>query len=140
MRIGITGTKTYENRIKIKDFLFKLKSHGDDTHRLHVDDIVIIGLGEKDGADRYVKRFALEFGYIYKEANPPHTPANLYSMLSEMHYNRPYSPKNFFIRNKIYAQYIDKCVIFDDSNQKDTKVAAIINALTKARKQTVIIN
>lgn len=132
MRIGITGTKTYENRVKIKDFLFKLKSYG--------EDVTIIGLGEKDGADRYIKRFALEFGYAYKEANPPHTPQNLYSMLSEQHYNKPYSPRNFFTRNKIYAQYIDKCVVFDDSNQRDSKVVAIVNALTKARKQTVIIN
>ena len=132
MRRGITGTKTYENRVKIKDFLFKLKSYG--------EDVTIIGLGEKDGADRYIKRFALEFGYTYKEANPPHTPQNLYSMLSEQHYNKPYSPKNFFTRNKIYAQYIDKCVVFDDSDQRDSKVVAIVNALTKARKQTVIIN
>jgi hypothetical protein len=131
MRIGITGTKTYENRVKIKDFLFKLKDF---------DDVTIIGLGEKEGADRYIKRFALEFGYEYKEANPPHTPQNLYSMLSEQHYNKPYSPRNFFTRNKIYAQYIDKCVVFDDSSCKDSKVVAIVNALTKVRKQTVIIN
>lgn len=131
MRIGITGTKTYENRVKIKDFLFKLKDF---------DEVTIIGLGEKEGADRYIKRFALEFGYEYKEANPPHTPQNLYSMLSEQHYNKPYNARNFFTRNKIYAQYIDKCVLFDDSNCKDSKVVAIVNALTKVRKQTVIIN
>lgn len=132
MRVGITGTKTYENRAKIKNFMFKLKEHA--------DEIVIVGLGDKDGADRYVKKFALEFGYAYKEANPAHTPQNLYSLLSEQYYNKPYSPKNFFTRNKVFAQYIDKCVVFDDSNTMDFKVVATIKAMTKVRKQTVIVS
>ncbi len=132
MRVGITGTKTYENRIKIKNFMFKLKEHA--------DEVVVIGLGDKDGADRYIKKFALEFGYTYREANPPHTPQNLYSLLSEQHYNKPYSPKNFFTRNNIFAQYVDKCVIFDDSQTRDSKVVAMVKALTKAKKQTVIVN
>jgi hypothetical protein len=132
MRIGVTGTKTFENKMKIKNFMFKLKEYG--------DDITIVGLGERDGADKYVKRYALDFGYTYKEANPPHTPQNLYSLLSEMHYNKPYSPKNFFSRNKIYAQYVDKCVVFDDTNLKDIKVVAIVNAMTKAKKRTVLLN
>jgi len=132
MKIGITGTKTFENKTKIKSFMFKLKEYS--------DDVTVIGLGEKDGADKYIKRYALEFGYTYKEANPPHTPQNLYSLLSEQHYNKPYSPKNFFTRNKIYAQYVEKCVVFDDTNLKDSKIVAIVNAMTKARKRTVLIN
>lgn len=132
MKIGITGTKTFENKTKIKSFMFKLKEYS--------DDVTVIGLGEKDGADKYIKRYALEFGYTYKEANPPHTPQNLYSLLSEQHYNKPYSPKNFFTRNKIYAQYVEKCVVFDDTNLRDSKIVAIVNAMTKARKRTVLIN
>lgn len=132
MKIGITGTKTFENKNKIKSFMFKLKEYS--------NDITVIGLGEKDGADKYIKRYALEFGYTYREANPPHTPQNLYSLLSEQHYNKPYSPKNFFTRNKIYAQYVEKCVVFDDTNLKDSKIVAIVNAMTKARKRTVLIS
>ena len=132
MRIGITGTKTYENRVKIKNFMFQLKNHA--------DDIEIVGLGERDGADKYVKRYALEFGYTYKEANLPHTPQNLFSLLSEQHYNKPYAPKNFFTRNKIYMQFIDKLVLFDDSDVKDLKVANLIRESAKVRKKVVIVN
>jgi hypothetical protein len=132
MRIGITGTKTYENKVKIKNFMFQLKNHD--------SDIVVIGLGDKDGADKYVKRYALEFGYTYKEANLAHTPQNLFSLLSEQHYNKPYAPKNFFTRNKIYTQYVDKCVVFDNSNTRDLKVTTLVRDFTKARKQVVIVN
>jgi hypothetical protein len=132
MRIGITGTKTYENRIKIKNVMHELKKRG--------IDITVVGLGEKDGADKYIKRFALEFGYQYREANPPHTPQNLYSLLSEQHYNKPYSPRNYFMRNKIYAQYVDSCVVFDDTNLSDTKIAAIVNAMGKAKKKIILIS
>lgn len=132
MRIGITGTKTYENRVKIKNFMFQLKNHA--------DDIEIVGLGERDGADKYVKRYALEFGYTYKEANLPHTPQNLFSLLSEQHYNKPYTPKNFFTRNKIYMQFVDKLVLFDDSDVKDLKVVNLVKEFTKARKKVVIVN
>jgi hypothetical protein len=112
--------------------MFQLKNHA--------DDLVIIGLGERDGADKYVKRYALEFGYSYREANLPHTPQNLYSLLSEQHYNKPYAPKNFFTRNKIYTQFVDKLVLFDDSDVRDLKVSNLVREITKAKKKVVIVN
>lgn len=132
MRIGITGTKTYENKAKIKNFMFQLKNHA--------DNVMVIGLGDRDGADKYIKRYALEFGYSYREANPAHTPQNLYSLLSEQHYNKPYTPKNFFTRNKIYTQFVDKCVLFDDSGSGDLKIITLVRDFAKARKQVVIVN
>ena len=45
MKIGIVGSRRYENKKKIKDFIFKLKQeHGDDT--------VIVSGGCRDVADR----------------------------------------------------------------------------------------
>jgi hypothetical protein len=134
MRLGITGTNTYENRIKIKNFMHQLKK------RELVEDVTIISLGEKNGADKYVKKFALEFGFNYQEANLPHTPQTLYSMLSEHFYNKPYSVKNFFTRNKIYAQYIDKCVVFDETDLADKKIYNLVRALHSAKKVAVIMN
>lgn len=130
--LGITGSKTYENRAKIKMFIHKLKEQTD-------QDIQIVGLGDKVGADRYVKKFALELGYEYKEMNPPHTPKNLYSLMSEAYYDKPYNNKSYHMRGKIYCQYIEKCVVFDDSNTTDKKVNNLIKELTKARKRAIII-
>ena len=55
MKIGIVGSRRYENKKKIKDFIFKLKQeHGIDT--------IIVSGGCRDGADRYAKKYALELG------------------------------------------------------------------------------
>ena len=70
LRIGITGSKLYESKIKIKEFIFNLRKQ-------HQGDIEIVSLGDQFGADKYVKRYALEYGYLYREMNPAHTNKNL---------------------------------------------------------------
>lgn len=130
--LGVTGTTTYENKTKIKDFIHKLKQQTEDQ-------IVIVGLGDLYGADKYIKKYALELGYTYCEMNAPHTTKNLYSLMSEAYYEKPYSHKNMFLRNKIYCQYIDKCILFDDSNEADKKVKVLIKELAKTQKKAIIL-
>ena len=49
LRVGIVGSRKYENRRKIKEFIFKLKNEkGIDT--------VVVGNGGKIGAGKYVKK------------------------------------------------------------------------------------
>lgn len=132
LTIGITGTRTYENKIKIKNFIHKLKEHYD-------GEIVIVGMGDLYGADRHIKKYALELGYTYKEMNAPHTPKNLYSLMTEAYYDRPYTNRAHHQRTKIYSQYVEKCVIFDDSDTTDTKVNNLLKELKRAKKQSVII-
>jgi hypothetical protein len=132
MIIGLTGSKTFENKRKIKEFVFKLKEYKE-------TEVTIIGMGDLLGADKYVKKYALEMGFIYKEMNAPHTVKNLYSLMSDAYYDKPYTNKNLFLRNQIYCKYIDKCVIFDDTNLTDKKIVNVVNQLTKLRKKAIII-
>ena len=53
MKIAIIGSRTYTNKTKMKSFMFRLKME-------HTDVEVVSG-GAKDGADKYAKKFALEF-------------------------------------------------------------------------------
>jgi len=130
--LGMTGSKTFEGKSKIKNFIHKLRENFD-------GEITIVGLGDQHGADRYVKKYALELGYDYKEMNPPHTNQNLYSLMSESFYSKPYSHKNMFTNTKIFCSYIDKCVVFDDSNTTDKKVNNLIKQLTRVRKKAIIL-
>ena len=55
MKIAIIGSRRYEHKKKIKDFIFKIKQqYGENT--------TIISGGCKTGADRYAKKYALELG------------------------------------------------------------------------------
>lgn len=133
IKVGITGTTTFENKIKVKEFIHRIKqSLGDDA--------VIVGLGDKFGADKYIRKYALELGCQYKEANLPHTPPTLYSMMNESFYDKPYNVKNYHLRDSTFARYIDRLVVFDNSQGTDRKVANIIRAANKHKKKTVVVN
>ena len=132
IKLGITGSKLYENKVKIKEFIFNLKNKPD-------TDFTIVGLGDLHGADKYVKRFALEFGYGYIEHNMPHTNQNLYSAMHESFYGKPYAHKNVFLRDKIFASSVDMCVVFDANNPMDRKCTNVIKELKKIKRNVVVV-
>jgi mRNA-degrading endonuclease HigB of HigAB toxin-antitoxin module len=132
LKIGLTGSTTFENRTKIKAFLHRIKKEA-------LDEVTVVGLGDKFGADKYIRKFALEYGLKYQEANLPHTQPTLYSMMAESFYGKPYNVKNFFLRNNTFARYIDKCIVFDETHGQDKKIVNLIKAVNKARKKLVII-
>lgn len=132
-KVGITGDKLYEDRYKIKEFIFGLKS------RIK-GEIEIVGLGDLNGADKHVKKYALELGCSYKEANLPHTQKNLYSLMPESFYGKPYAPRNTFVRDKIYATYVDMGVLFDIQNPVGRKCANLLKEFNKLKKNVVVIS
>lgn len=131
MRVGISGSTTFENRSKIKEMIYRIKQQ---------EDVIIVGIGDKHGADKHVRKYALEFGCDYKEANLPHTSPNLYSLMADSFYNKPYHVRNFFLRNQTFARYIDRLLIFDDTAETEKKVINLIKAANKAKKRVVVIN
>ena len=96
MKVAIVGSRRYENKKKIKDFVFRIKEqYGSDT--------IIVSGGCKSGADKYAKKYALELGLQYEEYPPFHEVHNLYCPLPSSRYGKQYSMRNFFARNKIIA-------------------------------------
>lgn len=132
MKIGVTGTRTYENKRQIKEFLHKLKQTNPDA--------IVVSLGDKNGGDFYIKKYALELGLTYRECNPDYTNKNLYSILSENHYGKPYTPKSIFTRDKIFTSYVDKCIVFDNSNMSDTKIVNLVKMFTKKNKPLILLS
>lgn len=133
VKLGITGTNTFENKTKIKNMIFKIKQEMN-------EDVLIVGIGDRHGADKHIRKFALELGCQYKEANLPHTAPTLYSMMTEAFYNKPYNVRNFFLRNQTYARYIDRLLVFDDTSGTDKKIVNLIKAANKANKKVVVVN
>ena len=133
MKIAIVGSRKYENRKKIKDFIFKLKQEkGEDT--------IIVSGGCKDGADKYAKKYALELGLQYIEYPPFHEVHNLYCPLPESRFNKPYSVKNFFVRNKIVAQASDIVVGFIPKGVEANGTNNTLEYAQKFGKKTLIID
>ena len=128
MRIGITGSNEYENKRKIKEFLFKFKDQSA---------VEIVCRGNKDGADKYIKKYSLEFGLNYIEVPVAHTARSLYSQLPDAYFNKPFSIRNYFIQQNIYIKQCDKFVIFGTVGDKI--VNNLLNAINKIQKNIIII-
>ena len=133
MKVAIVGSRRYENKKKIKDFIFKLKEeYGTDT--------IIVSGGCKQGADKYAKKYALELGLQYEEYPPFHEVHNLFCTIPEHRYGKPYSVKNFFARNKIIAGTADIVVGFIPEGVEANGTMNTIEYAKKFEKKYVIIS
>ncbi len=131
-KVGIIGDNEYENKIKIKEILFNLKQK-------YGTDVEIVSRGSIQGAERYIKKYALELGLSYKEFNPPHSTYNLYSAMNESFYNKPYKPFNFILRDKIFSSYVDVCFCLTARNNSPS-IKTCLEHLDKNNKKYVIVN
>ena len=133
IRVGIVGSRKYENRKKIKEFIFKLKTDkGADT--------IIVSGGCKTGADKYAKKYALELGLQYQEFPPFHETWNIYCPKDKRDYGKPYNVKNFFARNKIIAAYSDYIVAFIPRGVESPGSISTINYAKKFGKKHLVID
>ena len=133
MKIGLIGSTRYENKRKIRETVFKLLEKFN-------DDLVIVSCGEKIGAERYIKKYALEMGCNYKEFNPSHTVRNLYSAMHENFYGKAYKAANFFHRNKLITSHISALIVFMEDTRNCSGIVDIIKNTKKLNKKVIIIN
>jgi hypothetical protein len=133
MKIGLIGSARYENKRKIREIIFKLSQR-------FSEDLVIVSCGEKIGAERYIKKYALEMGCNYKEFNPSHTVRNLYSAMHEGFYGKAYKAANFFHRNKLMTKHVNVIIAFMEDTRNCTGIFDIIKNAKKLDKKVIIIN
>ena len=133
MKVAIVGSRRYENKKKIKDFVFKLKEqYGTDT--------IIVSGGCKTGADKYAKKYALEFGLDYEEYPPAHQQHTLYCVLPRNHYNKMYHPSNFHMRNKAIARSSDYIIGFIPNGVEAKGTMSTLDYAKDYNKKYKIIN
>jgi hypothetical protein len=128
IKIGIVGSRKYTNKKKIKDLIFQIKEN-------YIDAEIVSG-GQKDGADGFAKKFALEFDMNYVEFPPSHYTWNMHCKLPATEYNKQYFVTNYFKRNKQIAEYSDIIVAFipDGVESRGT-----MNTIEHAKKEKKLI-
>jgi len=133
IKVGIVGSRGYANKKKIKDLIFQIKEkHGDDAE--------IVSGGQKDGADGYAKKFALELGMNYVEFPPSHYSWNMHCKLPATKYNKPYYVSNYFKRNKQIAEYSDIVIAFIPDGVESKGTMSTIKYAIKEKKLTKILS
>ena len=110
LRIGMIGSKRFENIVKIKDFLFLLKQKYDDNPQ----DVTIITGGYKYGADNHIKKIALEWGFDFESIPTFHDSHNMYvpEDLPPNKFGKKWNIRHFYARNRLIANRSDMVVLF----------------------------
>jgi len=133
VKVGIVGSRTWQNKKKVKEMIYSLKQK-------FGDQLIILSGGCPHGADALAKKYALEFECYYREFNPSHTNKNLYSAMNEAFYGKTYSPKNFFHRNKLLAKSSDYIIAFITEGEKSPGSLHTIREAHKLNKKIVIVS
>ena len=132
MKVALIGSRDYANIRRIKDTLFQLKQR-------FGSNLIVISGGAKYGADKYARKYALEFGIQYKEFNPAHTTKNLYSAMSDDYYGKPYHVSQFHHRNMLIARDCDVMIAFIGDNDISNGSMSAIKKAKKLNKAVTII-
>jgi len=132
MKVAIIGSREYENTRKIKDALFQLKQKFGDK-------LTVLSGGAQYGADKFVRKFTLEFGIKYQEYNPAHTTKNLYSAMSDNYYDKPYHVSQFHHRNMLIAKACHVMIAFIPHGAAANGSESAIKTAKKLNKPVTII-
>lgn len=133
MQVGIIGSKNYENIRRIKDILTSLKTK-------FGNELVIVSGGNSIGAEKYVKKFALEFNIQYKEYNPAHTAHTLYSVMSEDYFSKPWHGSQHAHRYMLLGRSVDNLIILVPNGETVDLYKAAIDVVNKRDKKIVVMN
>ena len=132
MKVAIIGSRDYQNIRKIKDTLFNLKQKFGDK-------LILISGGAQYGADKFARKYSLEFGIKYKEFNPAHTTKNLYSAMSDTYYEKPYHVSQFHHRNMLIAKDCNVMIAFIGTNDTSNGSMSAIKQAKKLKKPVTIM-
>ena len=133
MKVAIIGSRSYTNTRKIKDFIHQLKEKFN-------DELEIVSGGQKEGADGYAKKFALELDVSYSEFPPQHYSHNIHCVKESFNYGKPYAVWNYFKRNKEIVEYSDKIVAFIPNGVTSNGTMDTLGHAKKLLKKYIIID
>ena len=133
IKVGIVGSRGYTNKKKIKDLIFEIKEK-------YGEEVEIVSGGQRDGADGFAKKFALEFDMSYVEFPPSHYSWNMHCKLPATKYNKPYYVSNYFKRNKQIAEYSNIVIAFIPDGVESRGTMSTIQYAIKEKKLTKILN
>ena len=128
--IGMSGSVHYENASRIKQTLFQIReSIGNQMFK-------IASCGNAFGAEKHIKKLALEFGFDYVEYTDYSKPQNLYSVKAR--YNLIWNPTIFKRRNKNMAKDLTYLVYFGIPNVTDDAWLIDLISQTESNKTKCI--
>lgn len=132
VKIGITGSRRWENKLKIKNLIFKLKNK-------YQNDITIVSGGTAEGVDAFVKKFSLEFSVDYAEVRPNHMDWTLYCVEPPYMYSKMFKPNLYYSRNAKLIKEVDILILCITKSETSPVMKDLITQCEKKCKKVILI-
>lgn len=131
MIVGMTGNAHFTKKQEIKKLLWMMKNQ-------LPSDLEVVSLGKKDGADKYIKKFAIGFDIKYGEIIPYHSRWNQHCIEQPFMFEKNFSPRHYFSSHKRFVTYCDRIVLFDTLIIKDKLVDELKKIIKKQDKEYML--
>ena len=132
-KIAITGSRKWEDRVKLKNAIFKLKNK-------YKSDLTVISGGTGEGVDSLVKKYCLEFDLDYAEARPNHLDWSPYCIEPAYMYNKNFRTNNYYIRNTKMIKEADAVILFVTKDEVSPVMKNIVEQCNKKSKKLLLIS
>ena len=131
-RVAVIGNMHWQNKRKIQETLQKLRAKLE-------DELIVVGAGGNEGANKMVKKYAIEFGMQYEEFNPSFSGYNMYSAMPESYYGKSYHFSQLHHRMKLIAQRCDYMMILTNEPKLDPILETAFKQAKKLEKPVVLL-
>lgn len=131
-RVAVIGNMHWQNKRKIQETLQKLRAKLE-------DELIVVGAGGNEGANKMVKKYAIEFGMQYEEFNPSFSGYNMYSAMPESYYGKSYHFSQLHHRMKLIAERCDYMMILTNESKLDPILETAFKQAKKLEKPVVIL-
>ena len=131
-RVAVIGNTHWQNKRKIQETLQKLRQKLE-------DELIVVGAGGNEGANKMEKKYAIEFGIQYEEFNPSFSGYNIYSAMPETYYGKSYHFSQLHHRMKLIAERCDYMMIMTNEPKLDPVLETAFKQAKKLEKPVVLL-
>ncbi len=132
--IAIIGSKDYVRESKVASFVKRIRDQFGNT-------ATILSGGTDQGAERWAKKYSLDFGLRYKEYNPSFTGHRMYSALNEEYYGKGFHPSHYYDRYRRMLDEADRIVVFlPNPNRVEKEIEYVLKLAEKKKISSIIVN
>lgn len=131
LKVGIVSCINYQNFIKVREVFVALKTF---KHPF-----VILGGGNKIGADEYIKSLSLELDFGFVEYIPTHFKHTDHSYFPRMFHNGRYDVDNMNTRYKYLFFDCDILIVMKNKNKKDVFIDNLLKYVKTSNSNKSIL-
>jgi len=131
LKIGITGSRRWDDKLKIKNTIFKLKNK--------YNDFTIVSGGTGEGVDALVKKYCLEFNLDYAEVRPNHFDWSPYCIEPPYMYAKSFRPNFYYARNTKLVKEIEVLVLCVTKDETSPVMKDLVQQCEKKCKKLLIM-